>query len=910
MSVDFSITNNAIDFSRLMNDEINSYNQQAQSLLNDDINSTCDYLNEKLDDLIQTFNTTLQMRLNQSIGMTTSQINFQSFLNSLNSSIIDSLSQDKANIDNLKATLDKAVYVGDSVDTSNLSLNYDSIQQSLQDAINDQPSVYDKTSIVELNNSSGDIFKQLDEIFQNALDEIQNFNTTIETNQTFYNLQVTPNLLSFDIKTNYTASRLIDLEKSDSKMDYIGVIQSTNEPTVTMITDIQTRLMTKSKPSEKLFWINSYLFGDSANLPYLFMMIFILLILMLSLGKIKWGISNDSGSTDIAYSIIKQYNLTQFNQFNDFGFNDTIIDDYNSNIYDKFQNITSTLQDLFKTHNITAILSLSPPNITHQNITLKPFKSSLETSSLLTNLNNLNFEINTKINTSKEIDRVFKKINEGLEIFDTYHERHENSTNPSQRDKLESVKIKKLQKLREQIKVWQTQNEVKDKDKLLEYRRLVETAMEKYKVVEKGSKVKAYSNMSLKQGADLDPEEQEKLDTINFLQESIDDIERQYQVVEVEIEKLSGKKSKKNSSANETKKEELKELQTRYRWHQQQLELALRLLENDELQVADILEIKEDLIYFLQSNRDPNFIDNEYIYESLDLESNELLSNEVVSSFQWIITPAQGPPGINPVRRSETPKKKFVSLSTNSNTSTPTSLSSTLKPAAPPSQPPSAMKWSILASGGFLNNNGNGNGDSEAVPSSPAPPSTAPAQITTATSSNATEVPITPSKTTSVSPSEGVSNSLNGNVSIGDTARSSSSNLAISPVNQVEYQQDVNLLKNPPGINAMIASSISSRTSSNNGEFPKSTANVRDLLRLPRDYMVSQVEPSQLTTGEYQRVAQLYEDARHKLSMTNNFDAVLSGLDILTLFFGFYYSTSPIEHYITERELQKKKLEM
>jgi len=41
----------------------------------------------------------------------------------------------------------------------------------------------------------------------------------------------------------------------------------------------------------------------------------------------------------------------------------------------------------------------------------------------------------------REIDRVFKKINEGLDIFNTYHERHENSTNPSQRDKLESVSI-------------------------------------------------------------------------------------------------------------------------------------------------------------------------------------------------------------------------------------------------------------------------------------------------------------------------------------------------------------------------------------------------------------------------------------------------------------------------------------
>ncbi len=451
MSVDFSITNNTIDLSSLMNDEISSYNQQLQNVLNDDINSTCDYLNEKLDDLIQSFNTTLQMRLNQSIDTTTNQVNIQSLLNSLNSSIIDSLSQDKANIDNLKATLEKAVYVGDSVDTSNLSLNYDSIQQSLEDAIKTQPSIYGNTSIVELNNSSGDIFKQLDDIFQNALDEIQNFNTAIETNQSSYQLQITPNLLSTNItndnstsnmslpsiqsnefakqskinlitigiflfisyilimiyqyfrfryQANYTASRLIDLEKSDSKMDYIGVIQSTNEPTVTMITDIQTRLMTKSKPSEKLFWINSYIFGDSANLPYMFMMIFILLILMLSLKKMKWGISSDSGSADIAYDITKQYNLTQFNQFKDLEFNNNIIDDYNSNIYDKFQNITSTLQDLFETHNITAILSLSPPNITHHNITMKPFKSSLETSSLLTNLNNLNFEINTKINTS------------------------------------------------------------------------------------------------------------------------------------------------------------------------------------------------------------------------------------------------------------------------------------------------------------------------------------------------------------------------------------------------------------------------------------------------------------------------------------------------------------------------------
>ena len=34
----------------------------------------------------------------------------------------------------------------------------------------------------------------------------------------------------------------------------------------------------------------------------------------------------------------------------------------------------------------------------------------------------------------QEIDRVFKKINEGLDIFDSYYERHESCTNnPSQK---------------------------------------------------------------------------------------------------------------------------------------------------------------------------------------------------------------------------------------------------------------------------------------------------------------------------------------------------------------------------------------------------------------------------------------------------------------------------------------------
>ena len=52
------------------------------------------------------------------------------------------------------------------------------------------------------------------------------------------------------------------------------------------------------------------------------------------------------------------------------------------------------------------------------------------------------------------------------------------STNQTQKEKLEldlKTQIKKLQRLRDQIKTWVANNDVKDKSQLLENRRLIET---------------------------------------------------------------------------------------------------------------------------------------------------------------------------------------------------------------------------------------------------------------------------------------------------------------------------------------------------------------------------------------------------------------------------------------------------
>lgn len=78
----------------------------------------------------------------------------------------------------------------------------------------------------------------------------------------------------------------------------------------------------------------------------------------------------------------------------------------------------------------------------------------------------------------QEIDKCFKKISEGSAEFDSIYEKIEQSTNPAQKEKLEDNlkrEIKKLQRLRDQIKTWAASNEIKDKGPLLEQRKLIES---------------------------------------------------------------------------------------------------------------------------------------------------------------------------------------------------------------------------------------------------------------------------------------------------------------------------------------------------------------------------------------------------------------------------------------------------
>ena len=71
-----------------------------------------------------------------------------------------------------------------------------------------------------------------------------------------------------------------------------------------------------------------------------------------------------------------------------------------------------------------------------------------------------------------------KKVSEGVEQFEDIWKKVHNATNSNQKEKYEAdlkKEIKKLQRLRDQIKSWLASGEIKDKTQLLENRKLIET---------------------------------------------------------------------------------------------------------------------------------------------------------------------------------------------------------------------------------------------------------------------------------------------------------------------------------------------------------------------------------------------------------------------------------------------------
>lgn len=220
---------------------------------------------------------------------------------------------------------------------------------------------------------------------------------------------------------------------------------------------------------------------------------------------------------------------------------------------------------------------------------------------------------------------MFKRVAEGVATFDAIYDKVQSSGNPSQKEKLESDlkrEIKKLQRLRDQIKTWMGSNEVKDKKALTEQRRLIESEMERFKACEKEMKTKAYSKEGLINSSRLDPKDQEKADTSGFVSSMIEELDRQIESLEAEQETLQAG-MKKGRKADHSKQERISDIENaieRHRWHQGRMEVILRMVENGTLECDKVNGIQEDIKYYVESNQDADFAEDDEIYEELNLE--------------------------------------------------------------------------------------------------------------------------------------------------------------------------------------------------------------------------------------------------------------------------------------------------
>ncbi|XP_074872089.1 CCR4-NOT transcription complex subunit 3 [Carettochelys insculpta] len=223
-----------------------------------------------------------------------------------------------------------------------------------------------------------------------------------------------------------------------------------------------------------------------------------------------------------------------------------------------------------------------------------------------------------------EIDRCLKKVSEGVEQFEDIWQKLHNAANANQKEKYEAdlkKEIKKLQRLRDQIKTWVASNEIKDKRQLIDNRKLIETQMERFKVVERETKTKAYSKEGLGLAQKVDPAQKEKEEVGQWLTSTIDTLNMQVDQFESEVESLSVQtRKKKGDKDKQDRIEGLKRHIEKHRYHIRMLETILRMLDNDSIQVDSIRKIKDDVEYYVDSSQDPDFEENEFLYDDLDLE--------------------------------------------------------------------------------------------------------------------------------------------------------------------------------------------------------------------------------------------------------------------------------------------------
>lgn len=242
----------------------------------------------------------------------------------------------------------------------------------------------------------------------------------------------------------------------------------------------------------------------------------------------------------------------------------------------------------------------------------------------------------------QEFDKTNKKIAEGLSVFDDIYDKLMTTEINSQKEKLESdlkKEIKKLQRLRDQLKTWISDSSIKlDKSLIQDNRTKIEHAMDQFKDLEKSSKIKQFSNEGLELQSQKtrynkfsDPEDAKKQEACNYIGDIIDQLNQQNESLELEIHLLTTQ-LKKTKSANtysvQSSIDDCKYNVERNNTHLGKLEKILRNIENENLDPERIDDIKDDLEYYVENNQDEDYVEYDDFYDQLEMAEDTVDAND------------------------------------------------------------------------------------------------------------------------------------------------------------------------------------------------------------------------------------------------------------------------------------------
>lgn len=563
------------------------------------------------------------------------------------------------------------------------------------------------------------------------------------------------------------------------------------------------------------------------------------------------------------------------------------------------------------------------------------------------------------------METIFKKIHEGLDLFNYYFTRHEASSNDSQREKLESdlkKEIKKLQKFRDQIKTWQGNDSLEATIaplKLQEHRRLVEEAMECYKEVEKNSKMKSFSNQSImlaaKDSGDLiiTPEVEDALEFLSGVEEELNE---QNESLEEEYEKISQKKVRKNNMLQiEERKQELEGFKLKNEFHLEKIEAVMRFLKSGKVSVESVWTIQDDLNFYVESNQEPDFVDDDTLYDEIFKEAKQNSENNIVvsnghpdetfdlsmngleetdpapiASADLVVkrkgTASASPaPNPEPTAPAEIPSKPTTNVTAKSkqsagrndisDNSTP-GFVTTLKPAAAPAKPVGALKWSIAAGGAAPKAEGSNGHNATENPEVKQAEQTEPAEVEKKTLNNKKE-----HRTEEHASSELLS-LLTKNDEYSPYLEVLK-NSSLSPC-ELELFSDFNLLRTPPGIQEFAVAYTATNRATAECKLlvpPQKNLLASPYMRktyLPQNYQVgfgsSQIKPPMFMSKLQNywnriRAGNLFNQLVKEVELlehqkTSESAAMVNELTMV-LFYGYYCGHMPLENIIAEFLLHK-----